>query len=134
MKKSALKEAASRHKARQKEEVESDIAAGICSFCDKPVSLEDGCLELATLRDGSLFYPRHDIDGGEPVAYLTHCECSPINGYWLALERLSAAGIRRKYGDAGAPRGEALALRAVRVGADAGSGFSGPIEAGHPSL
>lgn len=89
----ALISAAATVRADQEKEDEiwADMKAGLCSFCQRPVTIDD-FLELASIYRGRLYYPRcRDDDGGrgEPIAYLTHKDCSPINGYWLCLNRLS---------------------------------------------
>jgi len=68
-----------------------------CAFCEATVSDED-FLEMASFRDDQLSYPRNDIEGWRPIVYLTHVNCSPINGYWLALERITKDGVEGEFG------------------------------------
>lgn len=83
------------------DEVWVDMRAGLCSFCQRPVAITD-FLELASIVNGRLRHPdgRHERggQGRTPVAYLTHQGCSPINGYWLSLDRLTDDELETEYG------------------------------------
>jgi hypothetical protein len=56
-----------------------------CSICHRPVTLEDGFLELYS-ADEELVYP----NGFAPVAVLSHAACGPDCGYAIRLDRLLA--------------------------------------------
>jgi hypothetical protein len=60
-----------------------DVKRRRCSFCHRPVTIDDGFLELYS-ADERLCCP----NGFAPVAVLSHAECGPDTGYAIDLKRL----------------------------------------------
>lgn len=84
--------------AKDEVDFSRDMADGICSFCREPVSMGDGFVNFATERDGKLYYPSRDADGGFPVAFYAHAECGPDRFYWFPLDRIEWEVLDREYG------------------------------------
>src|SRR5271169_4316038 len=68
---------------------EADMRAGICSFCRKRVTKDDGFLNFYTEHNGSLFHPSHS---GTPVALFSHATCGPDHS-WLAFDQIADGGL-----------------------------------------
>ena len=102
MRRDELKRLAESTRLDENDEVWAGMRAGLCAFCQRPVSLRDGAIELALMVDGKLHHPSRWVHEpvGEPLAYLTHfgSECSPVDGYWLALDRLSVEEVEKRHG------------------------------------
>ncbi len=63
---------------------------GRCGYCQRPVGLVDGFVELLSDYDTSIGYP----DEARGVrAILTHGSCGPGVGYWIDLPRLFWDGL-----------------------------------------
>jgi hypothetical protein len=65
-----------------------------CHFCEKPVGVADGFLELYTTdQHGKLRYPSQSQSVGPIVGLFSHAVCGPDTGYPIELERLEEDGV-----------------------------------------
>jgi hypothetical protein len=72
---------------------EHDVERGLCSFCQRKVSLSNGFLELYSANSGRLWYP----SGWRQICVLSHVDCGPDTGYAIELNRL-LSNVSSKHG------------------------------------